>query len=103
MATLNIKFSKASACPTCKDYIYKLPIAVDLTLAESFASLGPLLYPLDKFKVVMIQTDSIVLDTGIGRSDIRVKFLKDQIAMSALFKSTLSKWLTDLGHEVTIG
>ena len=100
MANLDIKIQKATACPSCKEYIYKLPIGMDIELATSLEVFGQLMFPLDKFKVVMIKTDSITLDSGIGRSDIRVKFLKETISMSALLKSTLSKWLHGQGHEV---
>jgi hypothetical protein len=93
----SVKFSKTTPCPSCRDYLYKLPFAVDLALAEHLAPLGFLLYPLDKFRVFIIRTDAIVIDSMLGRPELRVRFLKDSVAMSALFKACLSGWIQHHG------
>jgi len=92
-----VKFNKTTPCPSCRDYTYRLPFQVDVTLAEALSPLGSLIYPLDKFKVFLIRNDVVVIDTMVGRQELRVRFLKDSTAMSALFKDCLSRWIAQHG------
>jgi hypothetical protein len=93
----SVTFYKATPCPSCRDYIYRLPFPIDQTLADFLSPLGSVVYPLDKFKIFLIRNDVVVIDSMIGRQELRIRFLKDATAMSALFKDCLSRWIAHHG------
>jgi hypothetical protein len=88
-----IKVAKATTCPRCNSFIYYLPTPLDAGLAQHLAIFGEPFYPLDRFKVFKIETEGILIDSMIGRGEIRVKFKQNAVSMSALFRTALLEWV----------
>jgi hypothetical protein len=88
-----IKVAKATTCPRCNSFIYYLPLPVEAGLAGHFSVFGEPIYPLDRFKIFKIETEGILIDSMVGRSEIRVKFKQNAISMSALFRAALLEWV----------
>lgn len=95
--SVKVIFNKTTPCKSCQEYIYKLPYSVDASLADFLVPLGSVLYPLDKFKVFMINNENIMIDSMLGRTDLRIKFKAQSVVMSALFKQSLSNWIESKG------
>ena len=88
-----IKVAKTTACPVCNSFSYLLPVQVDTSLAVSLAPIGDPLYPLDKFKLFKIETEAILINGMVGKYDLRVKFKKNAVSMSAVFRAALLEWV----------
>ena len=88
-----IKITKISNCPVCNSFSYALPIPVEPGIAKSLSIIGDPLYPLDKFKLFKIETEAIVINGMIGKNDIKVKFKKNAVSMSAVFRAALLEWV----------
>lgn len=88
-----IRVAKATLCPRCNSFIYYLPLSIDPTVADSLAVFGQPVYPLDKFKIFKIESEGIAIDSVVGKSEIRVKFKKNAVSMSALFRTSLLGWV----------
>jgi hypothetical protein len=88
-----IRVAKATLCPRCNSFIYHLPVAIDATVAESLVLFGNPVYPLDKFKILKIESEGIAIDSSLGKKEVRVKFKKNAVSMSALFRASLLSWV----------
>ena len=93
MTTNQIKVAKATTCPRCNSFIYYLPTPVAADLAPHLSVFGEPHYPLDRFKIFKIETEGILIDSMIGRSEIRVKFKQNAVSMSAVFRASLLEWV----------
>jgi hypothetical protein len=84
---------KATSCPKCNSFVYTFPANIDPDIAANLSVFGEPIYPLDKFKVLKIETEGISIDGLIGRQEIRVKFKQDAVSMSALFRTSVLSWI----------
>jgi len=89
----HIKIAKATSCPRCNSFVYFLPTSIDAALADNLAVFGEPVYPLDRFKVFKIESEGISIDSMIGKNELRVKFKKNAVSMSALFRASLLSWV----------
>lgn len=89
----SIRVAKATPCPKCNSFVYFLPTTVDATLASSLSVFGESVYPLDRFKLFKIESEGISIDSMIGKTELRVKFKKNAVSMSALFRASLLNWV----------
>lgn len=91
-----IDVSKTTTCATCSTYHYVLPCAMDIEFGTYVQpAVGKTAYPLHKIKSILINNDSVVMKSKVGRSWFDIKFKKDIEDTKYLFELQLAGYIED--------
>ena len=95
-----VKIRKATNCPTCQSFIYQLPIPMTASIEAFLAVFGQTQFPLDKFKVILVDNETVMIGGQIGRTELKIKYKKNTESLKVLVQATLTNWL--VGQNIQI-
>lgn len=89
-----VKIRRATPCPTCQSFIYALTVPIDAEIENFLTIFGNLNYPLDRFKIVLLDSEALTVSSMLGRTELRVKYKRNAEAMKIAFRAQLSSYLS---------
>lgn len=97
-----VTMRRATPCPTCQSFIYTLTVPLDADIEDALSVFGNLMYPMDKSKIIMLDSEAITISSMVGRTELKVKYKRNAEALKIAFRARLSVYLSKkLNVEVT--
>jgi hypothetical protein len=90
-----VKIRRATACPTCQSFIYTLPVSIESDIEAAIHVFGNLTYPLNKFKIILLDSEALTISSMLGRTELRIKFKRNAEQLKIAVRAQLCTYLSE--------
>ena len=95
---------KVSSCKTCSTYIYTMPHPIEVDFGDYLLPFGKLQYPLNKIKIVLMDSEAIRIKSRVGRNYFEIKFKIVSPEIMKSFHTQLAAYLeSKLKTKIDLG
>jgi len=91
-----VQAKQLHGCKTCRTMQYTMPQPISKKIADYLLPFGKLVYDLEVYSIIKMETDAILLQSRLGSVDIHIKFKdKDDLRIVSLLEVQLAAYLQD--------